>query len=346
MKTTKLFLLVTLIGLILGCSKQEDFSSFIEEQAEEQLQLGLSVRPTSLLNQDVTFTVVDDAGNDITESAIFYVNDQLAPSNSFSSTEEATFEVYAEYDNNGTLITTATQSFSFVIPTRKISIEDHTGTWCGYCPSVSEAIEEVYGETTDITVVAIHNNDAMALALEQDIREEFEIFGFPAGRINRTQNWSNPFEIQEVLDIVGTPSNVGIGITSSTEGNTLTAKVSVSSEESLSGKKLVVYLVEDGIVADQTNYLNNDEDSQYYQLGDPIVDFVHDHVLRDSFTNPFGDNIENVNALQEYTVTFTETLSDSYNLDNLQLVVMVTDPDYTTINSQYASINSSIWYND
>ncbi|MDC7994514.1 hypothetical protein [Altibacter sp. HG106] len=57
--------------------------------------------------------------------------------------------------------------------------------------------------TEDIVVVAIHNDDEMALPYEGDIREEFGVFGFPSGRLNRTINWRNPHPVEEVTDIAG-----------------------------------------------------------------------------------------------------------------------------------------------
>tara|TARA_R100000935_G_scaffold44696_2_gene67644 strand:- start:72684 stop:73580 length:897 start_codon:yes stop_codon:yes gene_type:complete len=297
-----------------------------------------------LRNQEITFSVFDEEGNDISTDATFYVDGTALDTNSFSSDTEGSFEIYAEYNNNGTTATTETETFNVVIPKRKISIEDHTGTWCGYCPRITEAIEKVHDETDNITVVAIHNNDEMALDFEEIIREEFGVSGFPTGRLNRTTEWDRPHEEAEVTSIAGTASPIGIGIKSTVTGNTLNATISVSSEEALSGKKLVVYLVEDGIIADQVNYLNNDPSSIYYQQGDPIIGFVHDDVLRASLTDLFGNNISSVGALEEYTTDLNTTLDSSFVVENLELVVMVTESDNTTLNSQYAKVNETKGY--
>lgn len=144
--------------------------------------------------------------------------------------------------------------------------------------------------------------------------------------------------------MVGTSSPVGIGVSSSVNGNSLSATISVSSEEALTDKKLVVYLTEDGIISDQVNYLNNDETSIYYQLGDPIVDFVHDDVLRASLTDIFGNAIPATPALEEYKVTLETDLNPAFDVANLHLVVMVTDSDNTTINSQEAKVNEMVPY--
>ena len=123
----------------------------------------------------------------------------------------------------------------------------------------------------------------------------------------------------------------------------MTIKI-VSKKINFPSKKLVVYLVENGIVADQTNYLNNDPNSQYFQQGDPIVDFVHDHVLRGSLTDIFGNSITNTPALEEYTTTLTTQLQANYDVSKLELVVMVTEEDNSAVNSQHAKVNEEVGY--
>jgi thiol-disulfide isomerase/thioredoxin len=325
--------------ILISCTKSEDFSNFLEDDTVAEIEIGLVYRLASLRNQDIPFFVFDEDGTDISADAIFYVNGDALDGNIFTSATEGTYEIYAEYNTQGITATTETESFTVVIPKRKVSIEDHTGTWCGYCPRVTEAIEEVKALTENITKVAIHNNDEMALPFEELIREEFEVFGFPTGRINRTTNWAPPYQIEDVITIAGTNSTMGIGIKSSIDEGILNVSVSISSEDVLNDKKLVVYITEDGILSDQTNYLNNDESSIYFGQGDPIVDFVHDDVLRASLTDIFGNNIPATAALEEYTTTLSTTLDPAFVIGNLKVVVMVTEDDNTTINSQQAKVN-------
>ncbi|QIE60431.1 Omp28-related outer membrane protein [Rasiella rasia] len=339
MKLKSFYLALLAAIVLIGCSKSEDFSSFNEDDTVPEIEIGLVYRPASLRNQEIVFSVFDEDGTNITDGAVFYVNDAALSDNTFSSDTEGTFEIYAEYDDNGTNVVTDTENFSVVIPKRKVVIEDHTGTWCGYCPRITEAIERVYDETNLVSVVAIHNNDEMAVDFEGLLRDEFEVFGFPTGRINRTSNWSPPYQAEDVTSMAGEVSPVGIGIDSSIDGNTLSATISVSSEEGLTAKKLVVYLVESGIIADQTNYLNNDTNSQYFGQGDPIEDFVHDHVLRASLTDIFGNAITSTAALEEYTTTLTANVPADYDVSKLELVVMVTEEDNSAVNSQHAKVN-------
>tara|TARA_R110002074_G_scaffold62680_1_gene150395 strand:- start:82192 stop:82749 length:558 start_codon:yes stop_codon:yes gene_type:complete len=184
------------------------------------------------------------------------------------------------------------------------------------------------------------------LAIEPTIRQEFGVFGFPSGRINRTTTWGSAlnFPEEQVLDIAGENVNTAISIDSKAENGNLFVEVNVASESSLQDRKLVVYLVEDGIIRDQTNYFNNDSNSPYYQLGDPIIDFELNHVLRTAISDVFGDVIPNTAELTDYTANYNYNLPGDFVVENLSLVVMVVDMDNSAINSQHAHVGESIFY--
>ena len=332
-------LIVTLV-LVVGCSKTEDFSEFVDQGSsnDDPVPSSLLFRKSSLRNQEVAFTLTDENGDDITDMAVFYVDDEALQANVFSSPDTGMFEVYAEFEANGSTQTTDTDTFNVIVPKQKIVVEDYTGTWCGYCPRVTASIEAIHEVTDDITVVAIHNDDEMSIPIEEDLRNEFDVFGFPAGRINRTVKWQNPQDPQDVISIAGLDTDLAIGISSSVNGNNLNVKVTVASENAIDNVKLVVYLVEDNILADQVNYYDNDPTSPYYQQGNPIVDFEHNDVLRASLSDVFGNAISSTAALEDYTSSFQATLSPDYVVANLKIVAMVVQQDNTALNGQYATV--------
>jgi len=334
----KVFIPLLTLLIIASCSKKEDFSGAIGDGGIEQIELGLVYRPASLRDQIVDFSLFDEEGNDITADAVFYVNDELLESNEFSSAQEGSFEVYAEYELDGSTITTEVEIFDVISPVRKAAIEDYTGTWCGYCPRITAAIDVVRELTDDVVVIAIHNGDDMALPFEGIIREEFEVDGFPSGRINRTIRWSMPHAPEDVTAIAGTQSPLGIGIRSQLNGADLAVEVALASETALDNMKLVVYLLEDGILRDQTNYFNNDPSSPYYQKGNPIIDYEHNDVLRASLTDIFGDAIPPLNPLEEFKAEFTTSLPAEFVKENMHIAVMVVDQDNTALNAQIAKL--------
>lgn len=215
-----------------------------------------------------------------------------------------------------------------IIPKRKVVLEDYTGTWCGYCPSVAHAVEEAHAATNDIAVVAIHktassNPDIMHFDDVQILQDEFGVSGFPSARINRSTVWGSPYELASIISMAGVDTDLAIGILSKLDGNTLSVQTDVVYENgSQNGDKPVVYLLESGVIHEQTNYYNTDATSPYYQQGNPIPNFVHNEALRLSFTEVLGDNISATAELEEFSKTFTVTILDGYNRMNISLVAI------------------------
>ena len=208
------------LGVVLfyACSEKEDFSSF-NTNTVEPINIGLTYRAASLRNQEITFQVFDEESNEIVDNITFYVDGSPIMGNTFSADQEGVFSVYAEYEDQGTLSTTDTESFSVVIPTKNVLVEDYTGTWCGYCPAVSAAVDAVQGLTDHISIVALHNGDDLSLAIEPDIREGLGVpSGSPRARIDRTIVWGlgtpPEFPTADVLSLAGIDSPVAIGLTS------------------------------------------------------------------------------------------------------------------------------------
>ena len=335
--------LIFAVITVLSCSKTEENVSLDPPTAE--ISVDKLVRKASLRNQVIPFTIKNDEGEDFTSIATFYVDGIAIEENTFSSETIGDFEVFGVYFDEGVETTTNTEDFSVIIPKRKVVIEDYTGTWCGFCPGVLAAIESVDELTDEIAVVAIHetnnsNPDPMHFPQVQNLKDEFGVNGLPAARINRTSNWSSPYDTGEVTSMAGVDTNFAISILSQLTGDELVVKVNVVYENgSVPGDKLIVYLVEDGIIYDQTNYFNADDTSPFYQMGDPIPNFEHNHALRMSLTQLLGDAISGTSPLDTYSRTLSVILDPEYNVDNLSLVAMVVSEDNTARNAQTASID-------
>jgi len=327
-----------IITVTLSCSRTE---SFFYEVIEPEIVTGLSVYPSYLRNQQISFSVFDIDGNDITSESTFFVDGVSIVGNQISYPEIGSHQVYAEYSIESTLYNSDTKTFNIVIPETKVAIEDYTGTWCGYCPRISHAIEELRLITDKIAVVAIHNGDPMAISQESDLRNEFGIFGFPTGRINRTIDWSYPHTSNMIETLIDSENSIAISVDSHLVNmNQLEVQLRVVSEVDLEDHKIVAYLVEDNLIYDQVSYYNYDENSYFFGMGNPIVGFVHNDVLRHSFTNILGDNLENPTpALADSFFNYSFDINSAHNPDNLGIVVMIVNQDNTAINSQFSKIN-------
>jgi thiol-disulfide isomerase/thioredoxin len=341
-KVPKLFHIL-LLFISVACSKTEENVPLTQPTAE--ITVDRLVRKASLIDQNIPFTIINEEGMDVTSLATFYVDGQPINGASFSSSTIGDFEVYGVYTLDGVAFTTNTESFSVIIPKRKIVIEDYTGTWCGFCPRVSGALTSLHQETDDITVVAIHETansfpDPMHFSQVQLLKDAFDVEGFPAARINRSTDWPTPHLNSEITSIAGLETNLAIAINSEITGSDLVVQVNLVYEEgSASGDKLVVYLLEDGIINDQVNYYNDDDTSPFYNLGDPIPNFEHNEVLRNSLSSLLGDAIPSTAALNEYVTSFSMSLPSEYNSENLSIVAMIVDENNTAKNSQFAHVS-------
>ena len=344
----KLVIAFTLL-VVLSCSKTEENVSLTPPTG--QITVDKIVRQASLRNQVIPFAVQNEMGDDVTETTIFYVDGQEITGNNFSSPTIGEFEVFGKYTENGVLITTNTVPFSVIIPKRKVVLEDYTGTWCGFCPKVTAAIEDLHVLTGDVAVVAIHQTasslpDPMHFEDFNILKDAFfENQGLPVARINRTGVWDDPYSSDNILSMAGVETDLAIAILSKLDGNTLTVRADVVYENgSVAGDKIVVYLLESGVIHAQTNYFNADLTSPYYQLGNPIPNFVHNEALRFSLSAVLGDNISATAELEEFSKTYTVTIPAEFNIANLSLVAMVVSADNSARNAQFADVSEDKAY--
>ena len=322
---------------LFGCSNQEDFSSLV---SEPEIVTGLNLKSSYILGQNIEFHVFDQNQNDVSDISIFYVDGLEISGNQIIHNEIGTYNVYAEYSLNNQLFNTELISYNVVNPINKVLLEDFTGTWCGYCPPVKLAIEqarELYPE--NITVVATHQNDQFALPQEQELTSALGPFGLPESRINRTSEWVEPYDINFIDVFINTVNNLAISIDSNIDNNSLNVSVRFVSSNALDNHKLVVYLIQNGLIADQANYLNFDDTSYFYEMGNPIENYIHNDVLVHSFTNILGDNFDNTQPYDDITKTFSlDISSSSIQIDDSSIVAFVVDSENTTINSQSALV--------
>ncbi len=320
-------------------------SNSIEFQVLALTERALTISTSrAIKNQPITFKLLDANGDDTAAESSFFVNGTAISGFSYSSAQEGDFQVYAKFEYDGQTYTSDTKEFSVFIPKRKVVVEDYTGTWCGYCPSVALALEDIQALTTDVSVVAIHETgrslpDPMHFPQVPELKVAFDVGGLPQARINRDVKWRDPYPMNEVLSMAGREINSSIAISSQITGSNLTVDVKVIYENgSEVGDKIVVYLVESGIVHPQVNYYNSVPGHRLEGKGDPIPEFIHNDALRNSLSNIFGDDVSQTSAFAEFKKSYTFSLPSDYVKGNLSLVVMLVKADNSAKNSQNAKV--------
>ena len=215
-------------------------------------------------------------------------------------------------------VTDETAPGSFV---KNALIEDYTGTWCGWCPRVAYAIELVEAESDKVFVNAVHSGDPMENPYGATLDNIYVTSGYPTAVLNRDVDWTypEPSNVAQATALATGNTTSGLSINSLLTGNELSIYVSSAFSQSTPGAKLVVMILEDGIIASQANY------TSYYDGADPIPQFEHNHTLRHSVTNVLGDAIANTGASskneQVFTLTVPNTVNNSSKMSILALIV-------------------------
>lgn len=221
---------------------------------------------------------------------------------------------------------------------RKILFEEFTAHYCQNCPSGHQTLESLhqqYGDT--LVAVGIHST-ALAdprgtlytynfhTAAGDEIAAFYRIESIPAAIINRNYvdggisrtEWFN--EVR-ALDRTKVPAAIQLINEYDEMGTTVKANVKVTMlQDYASPLRLGIFLLEDGIVKPQKDG-NQD-----------IENYVHNHVLRAAFTDPFGVALREGNGSWKAgdTELYASSL-DFYGTDwvagNCSVVAFLYDPD-------------------
>ena len=288
-----------------------------------------------------TAVYTDDSTVDITSEAEFYVDDVLVSGNEYTGVQVGTIEVKAVFES----ITSSVLQVQVVDPSnlpssfsKKAVVEDFTGTWCGWCPRVSYAASLVEEQTDKVFVVGVHNGDEMANSFGGAVENEFEIPGFPTAYVDRANTWAGdqPSNLGQVLNAAVGTVDVGLAIESSLTGSILDFKVYQGFLQNMTGVKLVVFVLEDGILADQANY------TSYYGGASTVTDFEHNGVLRYSATDVMGDPTTSTLGVHEKTFSVDLSSYDVLVPENTGILAMlVTQTGRVLLNAQFVAANEN-----
>lgn len=218
---------------------------------------------------------------------------------------------------------------------QKVLIEEHTGAWCGYCPDGALILENVLAANPNAIAASVHNGDAMYNSTGGVI-QGFYSPAYPQATINRQ---SDPISRGAWAGAVATALQkspvVAVSIDSAGyDFGTRTLKVKVKAtflRDTTGQLRLNVYLTEDGVTGsgsgyDQVNYYNSTNGSPLFGLGNPILNYTHNHVFRDALATAWGYNgaiPTTVTTGEEFSLTFTKVLPATWNIANMHIIGLV-----------------------
>lgn len=305
--------------------------------------------PAASIGDEIVFTVAGNNGNNLTADATITVNGMEIEGNIYVAEEYGTIEAVATYLDQESTETFTSNLVNVEVAqlfTQNSLIEDYTGTWCGWCPRISYAIEQVEAASEQVAIVAIHRGttdssnpyyDPFHFEPATVLENQINLSGYPTAMINRTIDWDYPEDtnIEQPISYTGDNATLGLAITANQDGSYMDIDVNVKFAIDLSSNnlKLVTYVVEDGLVAFQANYTDHYGGVEY------IEEFDHNHVLRASLTDILGESIPSADteANDVYTKNFSvEIPSNVANSANIGVVAFVVDGSGTVLNVRTA----------
>ena len=332
-KLPKLSILLILVTF-LGCSTNSDNEDIPSNNGPESLVL-TSDKLIFEVGETATFSVVDDQDNNITSESTILVDGVAISGSTFTPADAGIFEIKAAYllvESNVIDITANATSNLPASFSKKAVVEDFTGTWCGWCPRVSYAASLVEEQTDKVFVVGVHNGDQMANGFGNALENMYNITGFPTAYIDRANTWTypEPNNVSQALNAAQGTVDVGLAIETSLTGSNLDITISQGFLQNMTNVKLLVFVLEDGILADQSN------NTSYYGGANNIIDFEHNGVLRYVATDIMGDTTTSTIGIHEQS--FSVNLSSQGVQDPTKtgvLAMLVDDSARVLYNAQY-----------
>lgn len=334
-------ILMMLLLIFVSCSEKYEIN------VGESGIFAIHNASTRVVGEETLIRVFTEEGTEVTSESVIYVNGEEIQDNSFVANETGFYEVVAKYFNlESTQLFVEYQDGSQTNYRKRVLVEDYTGTWCGWCPRVAEGMKLVGDISEDIVFVAIHRapvgtadpyNYTNAESLEQLINTP----GYPKGFINRINQWEfpEPFNIDQVLAYTqGSNPRLGLALNSSVSNNKINVDVKVGFAKDFQNLKLVVQVLENGLVWPQVNY------TEYYDGLNPVENYVHDYTLRTTLTDILGDEIPNAetrldnNWVKSIAYDIPDFIEDVSQVD---IVAFVVDESGEVVNVRKSSLGEN-----
>lgn len=266
----------------------------------------------------------------------------------------------ADINNSNDSVSTTITDASFM-PSKKILLEEGTGSWCGWCPRGAVYMDSVFHLYPDhVSPIAVHDQDAMSISA-YDAFISAKIGGYPNVVIDRREHY-DPSTLLDIYDrekdyfgfadITLTPVDAG--------GFNLSVKATVKPAIDLNGDyRLAMVLTEDNVNHDTSTY----DQHNYYSGNIPLTGAGHDwfaegsivpgadmfyqFVARGIYPSTGGASSSlpsSMTAGNTYDYTFTENnVAQPFNRANMRYIVMlIRNTDGQVLNSSYATVSASV----
>lgn len=239
-------------------------------------------------------------------------------------------------------------------------VEQFTAQLCSNCPMGEALLQKLTTAHTDVAWVALHckgmGKDFFHINDCDYIENAFAVEGYPSAGFNRVQNADGVIStvigfpegqqatmaesFYKMMALRSAPAMVTLKVSTQLDGNKLTVKVDGDAPDEAfknyygedKDPVVVVYLTEDKLKASQMS-------------SSGIIDFEHNNVLRATVGNTAGINAYGTPLAWNgngFSNEFSTTLDETWNKDNMNVVVFVTRNSNVWTNFSKADVNNCV----
>ena len=208
---------------------------------------------------------------------------------------------------------------------RKVCVMEFTGTWCAQCPAGATTLNYLVGHKYEgkAFALAFHNNDEYTLPQEQELYAIFKYGGYPAYVTDMCEDLTGLLNeggcsstIEKRLYDSETHCGAAVSSTYDAEKKTVTVGASMFSEKTMA-YRIAAYVIEDKVIGKQKQ-----------STGEVQEDYTHRHMVRKMLSSSVrGDSLGEVSAEKEASKTYSFTVEEDWNLENLSVAVLILDKD-------------------
>lgn len=251
---------------------------------------------------------------------------------------------------------------------KKVVIEEKTGTWCGFCPSGTVAMEDLTTSEPNSIGIAIHDSDPMENTYYNGASDALPLFGgYPyaaADRANVGGTWATydghaavmgeAFNVREGE----TPAaSIAVGANYVAGDGKIYVDIQIVMDSDESGDwRLAAVLVEDNVTGTSSGYAQanyfagggygnldgagHDWDAETNPI--PAANMEYDHVARkvanDQWEGDAGSLPSTLDAGATYGYSYEITKQSTWDENNLKVVAMLVQPDGTINNANSVGV--------
>lgn len=316
------------------------------------------------VNTPINFVVVDATGADVTSEANIFdkTNDYVEVSNPFTPTADGEYEFYAVVGSS--ISNTIKVDVVPAVPAlpedpqpsntsfhHRILLVDHTGTKCGFCPQMMQALKEVeemegmHEKYYEAMAHTYNIDDPAFSAAAGAIKTYFGIIDYPSLTYNFVYEIQSSYNSNHIAQQINAlwkeAADAGIAATASLGAKSVVVNAEVKAAVA-NEYRITAWLLEDGIVAAQMNA------SQDWMN-------THNNAIRQAASlDPIsGFNLGAIEAGKCATQTLNLAIkgagSNNWNRENLKVMLIVSAKNaagkFEVANVVLCPVDGSVTYN-